>query len=92
MPPRAQSSKKQPETVEEKPSSEQPAAEVQPAAEAQPAADMALDDWCEAKSRTLDRRIESLSAFHRLWQKNGIVRAPAEQFEADFQKFMKAPA
>ncbi len=59
---------------------------------AQPVSDIALYNWCEAKSRTLGRRIEALSAFHRICEKNGVGRATAEQFEADFQKSLKAPA
>ena len=86
MPPRAQSSKEQSQTVEEKPSNEQPAAE------AQPAADMALDDWCQSKSHALGRHVEALSAFYRLCQQKGVGRATAAQFEADFEAFLKAPA
>ena len=54
--------------------------------------DVALDDWCEAKSRSLGRRVEALSAFYRKCQRQGVGRAPAEKFEADFQAFLKQPA
>ena len=55
-------------------------------------ADVALDDWCESKSRSLGRRVEALSAFYRKCQKQGVGRATAEKFEADFQAFLKLPA
>ena len=55
-------------------------------------ADLALDDWCEAKSRTLGRRVEALSAFNRRCQKTNVGRATPEQFEANFQAFLKMPA
>lgn len=57
-----------------------------------PVADVALDDWCEAKSRSLGRRVEALSAFYRKCQKEGRGRALAEKFETDFQLFLKQPA
>jgi hypothetical protein len=57
-----------------------------------PVADVALDDWCESKSRSLGRRVEALSAFYRRCQKLGIGRATAEKYEADFQAFLKLPA
>ena len=57
-----------------------------------PVADVALDDWCESKSRSLGRRVEALSAFYRKCQKQGVGRATAEKFEADFQAFLKLPA
>lgn len=57
-----------------------------------PVADLALDDWCEAKSRTLGRRVEALSAFYRRCQKTNVGRATPEQFEANFQAFLKMPA
>jgi hypothetical protein len=55
-------------------------------------ADVALDDWCESKSRALGRRVEALSAFYRLCQRQGVGRATAERLEADFQAFLKQPA
>lgn len=55
-------------------------------------ADLALDDWCEAKSRNMGRRVEALSAFYRQCQKTGIGRNTTEKFEADFQAFLKLPA
>ena len=57
-----------------------------------PVADVALDDWCESKSRSLGRRVEALSAFYRKCQRQGVGRAAAEKFEADFQAFLKQPA
>lgn len=55
-------------------------------------ADVALDNWCEAKSRTMGRRVEALSAFYRLMQAQGRGRATAAQFDADFAAFLKQPA
>jgi len=55
-------------------------------------ADVALDDWCESKSRSLGRRVEALSAFYKRCQKLGLGRATADKFEADFQAFLKQPA
>ena len=57
-----------------------------------PVADVALDDWCESKSRALGLRVEALSAFYRLCQRQGVGRATAERLEADFQAFLKQPA
>ena len=57
-----------------------------------PVVDVALDDWCESKSRSLGRRVEALSAFYRKCQRQGVGRAAAEKFEADFQAFLKQPA
>ena len=57
-----------------------------------PVADVALDDWCEAKSRSLGRRVEALSAFYRKCQKDGKGRATSDKYEADFQAFLKQPA
>lgn len=57
-----------------------------------PSADIALDDWCQAKSRVLGRRVEALSAFYRLAQSQGKGRATAAQFDADFAAFLKQPA
>lgn len=54
--------------------------------------DLALDDWCESKSRSMGRRIEALSAFYRKCQKTGVGRNTPAQFEADFQAFLKMPA
>lgn len=56
-----------------------------------PVADVALDVWCEEKSRILGKRVESLSAFYRLAQKRGLGRATPEQFDAEFQVFLKTP-
>jgi hypothetical protein len=56
------------------------------------ALDIALDDWCEGKSRALGRRVEALSAFFKLCQKQGVGRATPEKFEADFQDFLNSPA
>ena len=53
---------------------------------------IALDDWCQGKSRALGRRVEALSAFYRLAQAQGKGRATAEQFDADFAAFLKQPA
>jgi len=55
-------------------------------------ADVALDNWCENKSQSMGRRVEALSAFYRRCQKIGVGRATPEQFEADFQAFLKLPA
>ena len=55
-------------------------------------ADIALDDWCQGKSRALGRRVEALSAFYRLAQASGKGRATAAQFDADFAAFLKQPA
>lgn len=55
-------------------------------------ADVALDNWCENKSQSMGRRVEALSAFYRRCQKTGVGRATPEQFEADFQAFLKLPA
>jgi len=52
---------------------------------------VALDVWCEEKSRSLGKRVEALSAFYRLTQRKGIGRATPEQFEAEFQTFLKTP-
>ena len=57
-----------------------------------PVADVALDDWCESKSRSLGRRVEALSAFYKMCQRQGVGRATAEKFEADFHAFLKQPA
>ena len=57
-----------------------------------PVADVALDDWCEFKSRSLGRRVEALSAFYKRCQRLGLGRSTAERFEADFQAFLKQPA
>jgi hypothetical protein len=57
-----------------------------------PAGDIALDNWCESKSRAVGRRVEALSAFYKLCQKQGIGRATPEKFEADFQAFLNSPA
>lgn len=54
--------------------------------------DIALDDWCENKSRTLGRRVEALSAFYRTCQRTGVGRATPDKFEADFAAFLAAPA
>ena len=55
-------------------------------------ADLALDDWCEARSRSLGRRIEALSAFYKICQRNGVGRATPDEFEARFQAFLHMPA
>lgn len=55
------------------------------------ASDVALDVWCEEKSRSLGKRVEALSAYYRLTQRKGIGRATPEQFEAEFQTFLKTP-
>jgi len=60
--------------------------------ETTPVNDIALDDWCEGKSRALGRRVEALSAFFKLCQKQGVGRATPEKFEADFQDFLNSPA
>ena len=54
--------------------------------------DVALDNWCENKSQSMGRRVEALSAFYRRCQKTGVGRATPEQFDADFQAFLKLPA
>ena len=69
----------------------QPTANSSPAPVA-PVADVALDDWCESKSRSLGRRVEALSAFYKRCQKLGLGRATADKVEADFQAFLKQPA
>lgn len=53
---------------------------------------IALDDWCQARSTTLGRRIEALSAFHKRCQRNGMGRATADEFEAAYQSFLAQPA
>ena len=63
-----------------------------PAPDLTPEADIALDDWCESKSRQVGRRVEALSAFYRKTQKAGVGRGTASQFEAEFQAFLKLPA
>lgn len=69
----------------------QPTTNAAPAPVA-PVADLALDDWCEGKSRSLGRRVEALSAYYRKCQKEGRGRATADQYEAGFQAFLKLPA
>jgi hypothetical protein len=54
--------------------------------------DIALDNWIESKSREVGRRVEALNAFYRLSQRGGKGRATAEEWEADFQKFLNSPA
>lgn len=56
-----------------------------------PDGDVALDVWCGEKSRSMGKRVEALSAFYRLAQRKGIGRATPEQFETDFQAFLKTP-
>jgi len=53
--------------------------------------DVALEDWCSAKSRVLGRRIEALGAYHKLKQRQGVGRGTPDWFEADFQTFLKTP-
>lgn len=54
--------------------------------------DVALDDWCASKSRAMGRRVEALSAFYKLCQKDGMGRATPEQFDIQFQTFLNSPA
>lgn len=54
--------------------------------------DLALDDWCAAKSRTLGRRVEALSAFWKQAQAAGMGRATRNQFESAYQDFLRQPA
>jgi len=69
-----------------------PATPSEPKTKTAPVAtDVALDVWCEEKSRSLGKRVEALSAYYRLAQRQGIGRATPEQFEADFQTFLKTP-
>ena len=68
-----------------------PAPAAAPVAAAPAPADVALDVWCGEKSRNMGKRVEALSAFYRLTQRKGIGRATPEQFEADFQAFLKTP-
>lgn len=53
---------------------------------------IALDDWCQAHSLTLGRRVEALAAFHRDCQRRGLGRASADQFLAQFNAFLAQPA
>lgn len=55
-------------------------------------ADIALDDWAAGKSRTLGRRIEALSAFHKRCQREGFGRATPDVFESRFLDFLSQPA
>lgn len=57
-----------------------------------PVADVALDDWCQTKSAAVGRRIESLSAFHKRCQREGVGRLTPEQFEAKFKAFLQTAA
>lgn len=57
-----------------------------------PVADVTLGDWCQAKSASVGRRIESLSAFHKRCQRDGVGRLTPEQFEAKFQAFLQTAA
>jgi hypothetical protein len=57
-----------------------------------PVADVALDDWCQAKSASVGRRIEGLSAFYKRCQREGVGRLTPEQFEAKFKAFMQTAA
>ena len=55
-------------------------------------ADVTLDDWCQTKSASVGRRIESLSAFHKRCQREGVGRLTPEQFEAKFKAFLQTAA
>ena len=55
-------------------------------------ATVALDTWCQSKSRDMGRRVEALSAFFKTCQKDGFGRATPEEFEVRFTAFLNTAA
>lgn len=66
-----------------------PAKNVAPQVEDAPT--MTLAEYCSALS-VRDGRVEMISAFFNMTNGNGLARCTAAEFDAQFEKFCKAPA
>jgi hypothetical protein len=53
---------------------------------------MSIEDWCQQRSISIGRSVESLAAFYSKMQKLKINRLSADEWESRFQSFLSAPA